>query len=133
MKTRALTASEATSLLIEKLNISDIRESYFIEDNDYTRRFGVSNFEYVNPVTNDYDPKKDLVYWTAKGTRFSISIYEWEGQSNIHLYMWNGDCGHQVANYNKMKAAEKKEFIEMCLNAKRVFYNVPFTHWSLKK
>ena len=130
---RALTASEATSLLMEKLNISNLNETYYIEDNDYTKRFGVSNFEWVNPITNDFDEKKDLVYWTAKGTRFSIGIYEWNGQSNVLLYMWNGGCGKCVASYNKMKAAEKKEFLEMCLNSKRVSYDVPFTHWSLKK
>lgn len=128
MKTRALTASEATALIIEKLGIDDIRESYFIQDNDYTRKFGVSDFKYENPRHNPYNPS--LAMWDAIGVRFSICISEWNGRSNVLLEMWDGSCGHEVANYNKMKAAEKKEFIEMCLTAKRANYDVPFRVWE---
>lgn len=129
MKTRALTASEATALLIEKLGFDSLStETYFIQDNDYTRRFGVSDFKWVNPEHNTFNPA--LAYWTGVGVRFSISIYEWNGRSNVLLYKWNGCSGHPVADYNKMKAAEKKEFIEMCLAAKRANYDQPFRVWE---
>lgn len=129
MKTRALTASEATSLLIEKLGFDSMStEIYFIQDNDYTRRFGVSDFKWVNPEHNTFNPA--LAHWTGIGVRFSICIYEWSGRSNVLLYMWEGQSGHAVADYNKMKAAEKKEFIEMCLTAKKANYDLPFRVWE---
>lgn len=129
MKTRALTASEATALLIEKLGFDSMStETYFIQDNDYTRRFGVSDFKWINPEHNHFNPA--LAYWTGVGVRFSISIYEWSGRSNVLLTMWEGQSGHPVADYNKMKAAEKKEFIEMCLTAKRANYDQPFRVWE---
>lgn len=129
MKTRALTASEATALLIEKLGFDSMStEIYFIQDNDYTRRFGVSDFKWVNPEPNTFNPA--LAHWTGIGVRFSICIYEWSGRSNVLLYMWEGQSGHAVADYNKMKAAEKKEFIEMCLTAKRANYDLPFRVWE---
>lgn len=126
---RALTASEATALLIEKLGFDSMStETYYIQDNDYTRRFGVSDFKWVNPEHNIFNPA--LVHWTGIGVRFSIGIYEWSGRSNVTLEMWDGQCGHPVADYNKMKAAEKKEFIEMCLTAKRANYDQPFRVWE---
>lgn len=129
MKTRALTASEATALLIEKLGFgTSVTETYFIQDNDYTRRFGVSDFKWINPIHNPYNPS--LAVWTGVGVRFSIDIYECNGKSNIFLLMWNGQTGHTIADYNKMKAAEKKEFIEMCLTAKRANYDQPFRVWE---
>lgn len=126
---KTLTASQATALLIEKMNYNiKSFETYYIEDNAYTEKFGRTDFEYVNPQHNDFNPA--LAYWTAKGTRFSILIYELNGKSNVTLEMWNGTAGKTVANYNKMKAAEKREFIEMCLNSKRVYFNPPFEIWE---
>jgi len=126
---RALTASEATALLIEKLGFdSHSMETYYIQDNDYTRRFGVSDFKWINPEHNRFNPA--LAYWTGVGTKFSICISEWNGRSNVYLDMWNGCTGRAVANYNKMNAAEKKEFIEMCLSAKRAYYDQPFRVWD---
>lgn len=126
---RALTASEATALLIEKLGFdSHSMETYYIQDNDYTRRFGVSDFKWINPEHNRFNPA--LAYWTGVGTRFSICISEWNGRSNVYLDMWDGCNGRAVANYNKMNAAEKKEFIEMCLTAKRANYDQPFRVWD---
>ena len=127
MKTRALTASEATALLIEKLGLQPL-EIYYIQDNDYTRRFGVSDFQWVNPVHNTFNPA--LAYWTGVGVRFSITVYELKGKSNITLDIWNGQSGHTIADYNKMKAAETTEFIEMCLTAKRAIYDQPFRVWE---
>ena len=126
---RALTASEATALLIEKLGFdSHSMETYYIQDNDYTRRFGVSDFKWINPKHNTFNPA--LAHWTGIGVCFSICIHEWRGKSNVLLYMWEGQSGHAVADYNKMKAAGKKEFIEMCLTAKRAYYNQPFRVWD---
>ena len=126
---RALTASEATALLIEKLGFdSHSMVTYYIQDNDYTRRFGVSDFKWINPEHNRFNPA--LAYWTGVGTRFSICISEWNGRSNVYLDMWDGCNGRAVANYNKMNAAEKKEFIDMCLTAKRANYDQPFHVWD---
>ena len=130
MKTRALTASEATNLLIEHFNLvgMEIHDTIYIADNDYTRRFGESTFKWINPEHNPFNPA--LAYFTGVGVKFSLGIYEWNGQSNVFLYMWDGCTGKPIANYNKMKAAEKKEFIEMCLNAKRISYDYPFKVWE---
>ena len=50
---RALTASEATALLIERLGFDSLSDKiYFIKDNDFTRRYGVSDFKWVNPDGN---------------------------------------------------------------------------------
>ena len=88
----------------------------FIADNEYTRPFGETNFTYANPHINHFGP--EMLMWEAIGVRYSIEILEDEaGRSNITLYRWEGSFGKPIASYNKMKAAEKKAFMEMLENA----------------
>ena len=106
MKTRALTASEATARLFEIGFSKDSRNC--IQDNDFTRPFGETNFTYANPRVNCFGP--ELIMWDMVGVRYSVEILEdYKGNSNVLLYRFNGHNGECIANYNKMKAAEKKD------------------------
>ena len=114
MKTRALTASEATAKLIEMGFRKGLDNS--IQDNDYTRPFGETSFTYANPRVNSFGP--EMIMWDMVGIRYSVEIFEdFKGNSNVLLYRFNGHNGTAIANYNKMKAAEKKAFMEMLENA----------------
>lgn len=116
MKTRALTASEATAKLIE-LGFSKNWDSHdFIQDNDFTRPFGETTFTYTNPVPNCFGP--DILSWDMVGVRYEIKVCEdYKGNSNVRLYRFEGHNGKCIADYNKMKASEKKAFMEMLENA----------------
>ena len=124
MKTRALTASEATARLIEIGFGKEWDSHNFIQDNDYTRPYGETNFTYANPIVNRFGPEK--LYWDMVGVRYSIIIREdYKGNSNVLLYRWEGSHGECIADYNKMKAAEKKAFMEMLENAVRIDWPKP--------
>lgn len=121
MRTRALTASEANARLIE-LGFSIGLNT--IQDNEYTLPFGTTTYTYANPSPNPFGPCH--LYWESVGVKFSIGIEEdYKGNSNILLLMFNGCNGKAIANYNKMKAAEKKAFMEMAENAIRIEFPKP--------
>ena len=116
MKTRALTASEATAKLIEMGYGKEWNQTNYIADNEFTLPFGKTNFTFANPRVNFFGP--DMIMWDSVGVRYSVGILEdSKGNSNIFVYRWNGSCGTCIASYNKMKAAEKKAFMEMLENA----------------
>ena len=126
MKTRALTASEATARLFEIGFGKDWNSRNFIQDNDFTRPFGETNFTYANPRVNSFGP--ELIMWDMVGVRYSVEIREdYKGNSNVLLYRFNGHNGECIANYNKMKAAEKKAFMEMLENAVLIDWPEPQT------
>ena len=115
MKTRALTASEAVARLVE---IGYVVGSNCIKDNAFTLPFGETTFRYVNPRPNMFNPS--ILAWDSTGVRYAVRVYEdCKGNSNIFLYRYEGDCGMPIADYNKMKAAEKKEFMAMLESAER--------------
>ena len=127
---RALTASEATAILIKKgwFALQNNIKTLWIADNEYTKKYGESSFKWENPEHNHFNPS--LAHWTATGVRFSITIYEWGGKSNITLEKWDGSCGKTIVSYNKLTAAEKKEFFAMCENATLLDYEPPFRVWE---
>ena len=127
---RALTASEATSLLISKGYASMFsNHTNWIADNDYTRKWGEFDFRWENPEHNRFNPA--LAYWKGIGRRYSVCVYEdGKGRSNILLDIWDGQNGKTIVSYNKLNAAGKKEFLEMCLNAERISYDQPFRVWD---
>lgn len=95
MRTRALTASEATARLIS-LGYSQNAHTT-IKDNEYTLPFGKSE----------------------NGVFYSVQVWEDnKGNSNVILYRYipskcGCSIGTPIANYNKMKAVEKKAFMQM--------------------
>lgn len=119
---RALTASEATRRLIEAGYEVDIINA--IADNEYTLKYGKTTLKYENPQPNIFDTS--IVMWDMVGVWYSIEVYEHDGKSNVTLNRWNGRNGMTIVSYNKLNAAEKKEFMDMCLNAKRVKYEAPY-------
>lgn len=104
MRTRALTASEATARLISLGYYQNAHTT--IKDNEYTLPFGKSE----------------------NGVYYTIQVWEdGRGNSNIRLYRFapikacpDTAIGVPVANYNKMKASEKKAFIQMLESAERM-------------
>ena len=118
MKTRALTASEAVARLVE---IGYVVGMNSIKDNAFTLPFGETTFRYVNPRPNMFNPS--ILFWESTGVRYAVQVYEFNGNSNIFLYRYEGNCGIAIANYNKMKAAQKKEFMAMLESAER--YSLP--------
>ena len=121
---KALTASEATAKLLTLGYSKDWNARNYIKDNDYTLPFGKTTFTYVNPRPNMFGP--DILYWEAVGVRYNVEVYEdSKGRSNILLYRFEGDNGKAIANYNKMKAAEKKAFMEMLENATIIDFPAP--------
>ena len=126
MKTRALTASEATAKLIEMGFGKEWNQHNFIADNEFTLPFGKTNFTYANPRVNSFGP--EMIMWDMVGVRYSIGILEdSKGNSNISLYRWNGHNGTRIASYNKMNASEKKAFMEMLENAVLIDWPEPQT------
>lgn len=126
MRTRALTASEAVERLAEiGYKVGDgLSSMNCIKDNAYTLPYGATTFQYVNPTPNTFNPA--LLYWEQVGVRYSVWVYEdVNGNSNVYLFRWNGSNGCPIANYNKMKAAEKKAFIAMLETAERYTLPVP--------
>ena len=121
MKTRALTASEAVARLLE---IGYVVGMNSIKDNDFTLPFGETTFQYVNPTPNSFNPS--ILFWESTGVRYAVRVYEdFKGNSNIFLCRYEGDCCIAIANYNKMKAAQKKEFMAMLESAERYSLPVP--------
>ena len=121
MRTRALTASEAVARLIE-LGYDLEDKCNYIKDNDYTLPFGETTFEWVNPEPNCFNPS--LLYWEMEGVYYKVCLLEDRlGNSNVTLIRFEGRNGICVANYNKMKAAQKKEFMAMLESADR--YSLP--------
>ena len=123
MKTRALTASEAVARLIE-LGYSLEGKGNCIKDNDYTLPLGETTFAYVNPEPNMFNPS--ILYWEMEGVYYRVCLHEdSRGNSNVTLLRFEGCNGICVANYNKMKAAQKKEFMAMLESAERYSLPVP--------
>ena len=95
MRTRALSASEATARLIGLGFYQNAQTT--IKDNEYTLPYGKSE----------------------NGGFYSVEVWEdGNGRSNIVLYKFipsktGCSIGTPIANYNKMKASEKKVFMQM--------------------
>ena len=96
MRTRALTASEATARLISLGYFPNALTT--IKDNECTLPFGKSE----------------------NGVFYGVQVWEDnKGNSNIFLFRFiqndvvGCSIGVPIANYNKMKAAEKKTFMQM--------------------
>lgn len=104
MRTRALTASEATARLICLGYYQNAHTT--IKDNEYTLTFGKSE----------------------NGIYYSVQVWEdGRGNSNIILYRFvpskacsDTAIGVPIANYNKMKASEKKAFMQMLETAEKL-------------
>lgn len=125
---RALTASEATHRLIEAgYEVGGINA---IADNEYTLKYGKTTLKYENPQPNTFDTS--IVMWDMVGVWYSIEVYEHDGKSNVTLNRWNGRSGMTIVSYNKLNAQGKKEFMDMCLNAKRVKYKAPYDRFEDK-
>lgn len=124
--TRALTASEATAKLFEMGFTNDWNKTNWIADNEFTLPFGKTNFTYANPRVNSFGP--ELISWDTVGVRYSVEILEdSKGNSNIFIYRWNNGTDSCIASYNKMKAAEKKSFMEMLEKAVLIDWPAPQT------
>lgn len=126
MRTKALTPSELVKALIERgYKVGDNP----IADNPYTLRFGKTTLEYCDPVSNMFDTK--FVHWTMRGDWYSVEVYENDkGRSSVRLNRWNGPTGFTIITYNKLMAAEQKQFAEMCMNATLVEYKPPYRTWE---
>ena len=108
---RALTTSEANKVLME----AGFGEWSYIEDNELTIPFGPTDLSY-EIKTNSFSGEP---YREYTGVRYKLHIAEYShGESYLKIIKFVGCSGHAVVNYAKLKASEKKHFMEVILNTK---------------
>lgn len=126
MKTRALTAREAATRLIEEFGYTNnlwLLNSNYIAGNAYTRRFGETTFTYANPRPCGWDVSR--ITWDEVGVRFRVQVKQEAKSNNILLVRETNRVSEVVANYNRMDAAGKKAFMSMLEEATIVEWPEP--------